>query len=89
MSPNHLRMIFGKLTDMSFDIARLDTLTRQKDSLKGFTLELTNRATAGIEATIDEDFVRLAKLLGFEVQRLGTQTETATEIQPPRPKLVA
>ena len=69
MSPNQLRIIFGKLTDMSFDIARLDTLTRQKQSLQGFSLDLTNRATAGIEATIEEDFMRLAKLLGFEVAR--------------------
>jgi len=88
MSPNHLRLIFGKLTDMSFDIARLDTLTRQKDNLKGFTLELTNRATAGIEATIEEDFVRLAKLLGFDVER-PAQADITNEIQTPRPKLVA
>ena len=88
MSPNHLRLIFGKLTDMSFDIARLETLTRQKESLKGFTLELTNRATTGIEATIEEDFIRLAKLLGFEVQRPG-RTDATEEIQPPWPKLVA
>ena len=69
MRPNQLRIIFGKLTDMSFDIARLDTLTRQKQSLQGFSLDLTNRATAGIEATIEEDFMRLAKLLGFEVAK--------------------
>ena len=67
MDPKHLRMIFGKLTDMSFDIARLDTLVRQKHGLKGLTLDLTDRATAGIEATIEEDFTRLATLLGFEV----------------------
>jgi hypothetical protein len=73
MSPNQLRIIFGKLTDMSFDIARLDTLTRQKQSLQGFPLDLTNRATAGIEATIEEDFMRLAKLLGFEVQKPGPE----------------
>jgi hypothetical protein len=89
MNPAHLRLIFGKLTDMSFDIARLDTLTRQKDSLKGFTLELTNRAAAGIEATIEEDFVRLAKLLGFEVQRPDAEAAASTDVPRPAPQLAA
>lgn len=69
MPPQNLRAIFGKLTDMSFDIARLDTLTRQKESLKGLALELSDRATTGIEGLIEEDFRRLARLLGFEVER--------------------
>ena len=44
-------------------------MTRQRQSLEGFSLSLIDRATAGIEATIEEDFFRLAKLLGFEVAK--------------------
>ena len=71
----NLRAIFGLLNDMSFDTARLDTLERSRENLRGISLELADRACTGIEGEIESEFRRLGKMLNFRVEKIGHEVE--------------
>jgi hypothetical protein len=72
----NLRAVFGLLTDMAFDTARLDTLERSRENLRGIGLDLANRACVGIEDEIETEFRRLGKMLNFKVEKVGHEVES-------------
>ena len=69
----NLRAVFGALSDLQYEVAQLDALSRQKPDLRGFMLESMERRCAGIETTVEDEYRRLGKMLGFRCEKVGAE----------------
>jgi len=61
-----LRAVFGKLTDLAFDVARLDATAAQSPADEHARL-LRERQLAGLMEGLRDDFDRVAQLLGLAI----------------------
>ena len=66
MKTDQLRAVFGKLTDLAFDVARLDATAAQSPAGEPARL-LRERQLAGLMEGLRDDFSRVARLLGLAI----------------------